>query len=324
MQFQKILRSVVLTGATVFGVIASAQEFKTPVRIVVPFAAGGATDILARLLAPKIGASIGQSVIVDNRPGASGQIGTQAVQQAKPDGATFVMGADQSLLVVPLITPNVPYDGIRDFVAVGMISKFRWGFSTSSTTGAKSLGEFMDFVRSNPQKANFGVPALGGMPQMLGNAVGKKAGVSLVVAPYNGAAPMMSDLMGGQISAGVSGLTEALGLQRSGKGRILAVSGDKRSAVAPDVPTLSELGVPGLDVTNWFGIFAPRGLPESMQKRLNTALNDALKDPEVKQKMDELAMELYPTTLEEAAAEVIKSNAFWKKIAETPGSGLKP
>jgi tripartite-type tricarboxylate transporter receptor subunit TctC len=324
MKLQSLIGVVALASFTLASPFVRAQDFKAPIRLIVPFAAGGATDVVARLIGPKISASLGQPVVVDNRAGASGQIGTQAAQQAKSDGATFVMGADQSLLVVPLITPNVPYDGVRDFVAVGMISKFRWAFSTSAVTGARTLDEFTDYVRTNPERRNFGVPSLGGMPQMVGNAVGKKVGFSLVVAPYNGASPMMSDLMGGQIAAGVSGLTEALSLQRSGRGRILAVSGEKRSAVAPEVPTLAEIGVPGLEVKNWFGIFAPKGLPESMQLRFNSALNDALKDPAITQKVEDLAMELFPTTLEEAKAEVMASDAFWKKMVATPGSGVKP
>lgn len=318
----RVLAALAALVVLSFGV--HAQEFRQPIRLIVPFAPGGATDVLARLLAPRLGSSLGQSVIVENRPGASGQIAVQFVQNARPDGSTFLIAADHSMVVVPLMAATPPYDAMQDFVSLGMIVKFQWAFQASTGTGVKSIAEFLNYAKQDPQKANYGVAALGGMPQMIGVELGKKAGIPLVTVPYNGSAPLSAALMAQQVSGGVSGVPDVVEHYRAGKILVLAVSGDRRSSMMPDVPTLAEAGVPGLSVTNWQGMFAPKGLPEAMQRRFNAALNDALKDPEVQQRIKAMALDLFPTTLDEARAEVKASSDFWHKVANTPGSGMKP
>ena len=319
---RRVLAALAVLVVTCLG--AHAQEFNAPIRLIVPFAPGGATDVLARLLAPRLSNSLGQPMLVENRQGASGQIAAQFVQHAKPDGTTFLIAADHSMMVVPLMQATPPYEATQDFVPVGMIVKFQWAFQASTGTGVKSIAEFLNYAKKDPLNANYGVAALGGMPQMIGFELGKKAGIPLVTVPYNGSAPLSAALMAQQVSGGVSGVPDVMEYYRTGRILVLAVSGDRRSSMMPDVPTLAEAGVPGLSVTNWQGMFAPKGLSASMQRRFNAALNDALKDPEVQKKIKVMALDLFPTTLDEAKTEVKSSSDFWHKVANTPGSGLKP
>jgi len=301
-----------------FIAVASWGQDAKLARIVVPFPPGGGTDILARALAPKVGADLGQTLIVENKPGASGQIGTAAVKSAPPDGSTYLLTADHTIVVVPLLVPQAGYAALRDFIAVGQVARFRLAFSVSPRTGAKTLAEFAEVVRSNPSRANYGLPVVGGLPSMVGVAVAKRIGVPMTAVPYNGSGPVVTNVAADQVASGVTGLADAMSLYQAGRVRVVAVTGTERSSVIPGVPTFEELGYPGLAVNAWYAFFAPKGLPLAVAERFNKALNRALSEQDIKQRIAELSTELAPTSLEEADRELRTTAAFWAEAARSP------
>lgn len=294
---------------------AAAQDFKNPIRIVIPFAPGGATDALGRLLGPKLGKELSQTVIIDNKPGASGQIGTAAVKAAPPDGATFLLALDHSVVVVPLITPTAGYDAMKDFVPVGQVARFQWTFAVPMSSPAKTLPEFVEFVRREPQNGNYGVPLIGGVPDIIGAAITRKANVKMEAIAFGGSAQMMPQLIGGQLASGVTGEPEGVTMSRGGKVRILAISGGKRSTLLPAVPTFEELGFTGVNVNSFNAFFAPKGLPRPLAEKFNAALRTVLNDPEVQARIKDMSLDLAPTDLDQSAGELAKSYAFWREAA---------
>lgn len=292
---------------------ASAQDFKGPIRIVVPFAAGGATDAVARTLAPKLAKELGQQVIIDNKPGASGQLGSAAVKSAPADGSTFLLALDHSVVIVPLITPAAAYDAIKDFVPVGQVARFQWTFAVPVSSPANSLADFVEMVRKEPIKGNYGVPLQGGVPDIIGAAISRKANVKMEPIPFGGSGQLMPQLIGGQLASGVTGEPEGVQMFLGGKVRILAISGSKRSNLLPNVPTFEELGFTGVSVNSFNAFFAPKGIARPLAEKFNAALGRALKEPDVQQRILEMSMEAAPTDLAEAAAELQKSYDFWHR-----------
>lgn len=297
---------------------ASAQDFKGPIRIVVPFGAGGATDAVARLVAPGLAAQLGQPVIIDNKPGASGQLGTAAVKAAPPDGSTFLLALDHSVVVVPLMTPSANYDALRDFIAVGQVARFQWTFAVPMNSPAKTLGEFVEAVRKEPSLGNYGVPLQGGVPDVIGTALSKKGNIQMTAVPFGGSATLMPQLVGGHLAAGVTGEPEGLQMFKGGKVRILAISGNKRSTFLPQVPTFEEQGFPGVSVNSFNAFFAPKGLPKPIAEKFNAALRATLADKDVQQKIHEMSLELAPADLQESAQELGRSYEFWKRAGVVP------
>lgn len=307
---------VVGIAAALLATAAASQDFKHPIKIVIPFAAGGATDNLARAIGPKLGQELAQPVIIENRPGASGQIGTAAVKTAAPDGATFLLALDHSVVVVPLITPSASYDAMKDFVPVGQVARFQWTFAVPLSSPAKTLPEFVDFVRQSPQNGNYGVPLIGGVPDIIGAAITRKANVRMEPIAFGRSAQMMPQLIGGQLASGVTGEPEGVTMFRGGKVRILAISGGKRSTLLPEVPTFEELGFAGVNVNSFNAFFAPKDLPKSLAEKFNAALRKVLMDPEVQAKIKDMSLELAPTDLEQSKVELAKSYAFWHDAAK--------
>ncbi|MGT2512297.1 Bug family tripartite tricarboxylate transporter substrate binding protein [Cupriavidus basilensis] len=295
---------------------ASAAEYSGPIRIVVPFAAGGATDALARLLAPGLAKELGHTVVVENRPGASGQIGTTFVKNAPADGSTYLLALDHSVVIVPLITPSAGYDALRDFAPLGTVARFQWVLSLPANSPATTLQQFMDIAKKDASKRNYGVPLMGGMPDLIGNSVGGKAGVAMEAIPFNGSAQMMPQLIGGQLASGVTGSPEAVTMSRAKKVRLLAVTGDKRSPLLPDVPTFAEGGVQGLNLNSFNAFFAPKNLPAPIADKFNTALRKTLADPDVRKQVSDMSLEIVESSsLPEAKAELERSYRFWNSTA---------
>jgi len=307
----KIRHVVAALAVAVISAGAAAEEAKGPIRIVVPFAAGGATDALARVLAPRLSKELGPQVIIENRPGASGQIGTSTVKSAAPDGTTYLLALDHSVVVVPLITPGAGYDAMKDFVPVGQVARFQWTFAVPMSSPAQSLDGFVDLVRKQPAQGNYGVPLIGGVPDIIGAAITRKAGVPMEPIPFGGSGMMMPQLIGGQLAAGVTGEPEGVTMYRGGKVRILAISGGKRSDLLPDVPTFEELGYTGVNVNSFNAFFAPKGLPAETAQTFNAALRKVLADPEVQARVKDMSLELAPTDLAQSATELNKSYTFW-------------
>lgn len=292
--------------------LGGAQSFKAPVKIVVPQAPGGGTDIVARLLIPGLSRELGQTVIVENRPGASGQVGTQVVKNAPPDGSTVLFAVDHSLIIVPLTVPGVRYDVTNDFVALGQAVRTFWTLMIPPNAAHSDFKGYLAAVRRDPMLRSYGVPLAGGAPSVIGNAIGRSAGVEMVQVPYQGSAPVLQNVLAGQVPAGLTGMPEAIAAHRSGKARVIAVSGTERTPLLPDVPIFKELGVEGLGFHTFLGFFAPKGYPPALAQAFNAALRKALADPTVQEKIRQMALQPAPTTLEEANREVGEMAHFWK------------
>ena len=298
--------------------LALPSAAKAQTRILVPYPPGGATDMLARTLAPRLGAVLGQNFIVENRAGASGQIGTAALKGAPADGSVYLFSTEHTVVTVPFLFPKAGYDALKDFMAVGQVARFQLGMTVSPGTGAKSLSEFADFARANPAKANYGVPVIGGFPSTVGVAVSKKVGTPMTAVPYNGSGPVVQAVAADQVSSGITGLADTMPMVQAGRVRVVAVTGTKRSSVLPDVPTFEELGYPGMNVYGWYAFFAPKGLPPPVAEKFNKALATVLAEPEIRQRIRDLTTELAPTTLDEADRELRTSYDFWTRAANSP------
>jgi tripartite-type tricarboxylate transporter receptor subunit TctC len=312
----RTLRAIALFAAVACP-LAQAQDGKV-VRIIVPYPPGGATDALARTLATKLGPELDQNVVVDNRPGASGQIGTAFVKGAPADGSTFLFTSDHPIVTLPHLVAKAGYEPLKDFVAVGQVARFSLALSVASSTGAKTLNDFSGYVRANPAKASYGVPVVGGFPSSVGVAVARKIGVPMVAVPFPGSGPVVLNVAGNQVIAGVTGLGDALPLAKAEKVRIVAITGAQRSKIFPDIPTFEELGYPGLAVASWYAFFAPAGTPRAVAQRFNTALVKVLNDPEVKARILEMSIDWAPTTLDESAAEFKAAAGYWTEAAKSP------
>ncbi|MCC6197856.1 MAG: tripartite tricarboxylate transporter substrate binding protein [Burkholderiales bacterium] len=297
--------------ALVPGLVQAQSSFKAPIKIIVPYAAGGGSDSTARIVAPGLSKELGQPVVIENRPGASGQIGTQLVQNAAPDGQTILLGVDHSLIIVPLTQPNVKYDA-SDFVPLGQAIRTFWTLLIPPNAPYKDFKEYVAAVKRDPLLRSYGVGLAGGAPAAVGNAIGKYAGVAMTEVPYQGSAPVLQNVMGGQVPAGVTGMPEAATSHRSGKAKVIAVSGATRTPLLPDVPTFKELGVDGLEFYTFVGFFAPKGFSPAMAREFNAALRKTLLDPAVQEKIVALGLQPTPESLEDAQKEVGDIARFWK------------
>lgn len=289
-----------------------------PVSIVVPFPAGGTPDILARVLGEAVGKRLGQPVIVDNRAGAGGNIGAQAVMRAKPDGHTLLMCAF-GCSVAPLIYKPAPYDIKKDFAPVAKLATVPSVLVVNPKLPAKSLGELLSYARANPGKLNSASSGVGTSAHLATELLRAQAGVDLTHVPYKGAGQVANDLLGGQVDMYFDNLPASLPSIKAGKLRALAVASEKRSPSIPDVPTFAEAGVPNFIITPWFGLLAPAGTPEPVLQRLNVAFNEALKDPAVAKRMEELGV-LTAADSRAALGEFIASESSkWQSIIEKRG-----
>ncbi len=295
---------------------ATAQSFRQPIKVIVPYAAGGGTDVLARLLGQGLSKELGQPVIIENKPGASGQIGTQFVQAAAPNGATLLFTVDHSLITVPLTTPSAKYDAEADFTALGQAARSVWTLSIPATAPYKDFAGFAAAAKAEAPLRSFGVPFTGGAPTLIGEALGRHWSVAMEAIPFSGSGPVIQNVMAGQVPAGITGMPEAMAVHRSGKARVVAVSGAQRSALLPDVPTFKELGIDGLEFHTFLGFFGPKNLPKEMAQEFNAALRKVLAEPAVLDKLGSMSLQPAPTTLAEARAEVAAMERFWKKALQ--------
>jgi tripartite-type tricarboxylate transporter receptor subunit TctC len=263
--------------------IAYAQEYPSkPVRLVVPTVPGGATDYTARFMAQRLGAALGQSIVVDNKAGADGQIGLEAVAKAAPDGYTLVMPIT-SFSSNPSIYDKLPFDTLKDFEPVALVSKAPLLVLVNPNVPARNIEELIAFAKSNPGKLNFANSGSGTMSNLAGQMFRKMAGVDIVPIGYKGAGQIMTDLVAGQIQIYFSTIPAAIQLVNAGKLRALGVTSPTRVAELPAVPSVAESGLPGFDVVSWFGVFAPAGTPRPVVDRLNAEIQKILALPETRE-----------------------------------------
>src|SRR5258706_522970 len=300
----------------------AADTFPTkPVRIVVPFAAGGGVDLTARILAQKLTERIGQSVIVDNRVGASGIIGTEYVAKSNPDGYTLLVGSQTSQAVVPAMYGKLNYDTVRDFVGVTEIAVSPLVIVIHPSLPVKSVKDLIAVAKARPGQLTFGA-ASGGTPHMAGELFKLAAHVDLLFVPYKGEGPAIADAMGGQISMVFSNLPVGLPQVQGGRLRGLAVTSAQRVSTAPDIPTAAESGLPGYEASTWFGLFAPAATPRDVIMKLHADAAGSLSGADVKERMAAQGLFVVANTPEQFAPFLKSETARWAKVVKD--AGVKP
>jgi tripartite-type tricarboxylate transporter receptor subunit TctC len=278
-------RLAVLCALVAAAAAAHAQQWPSKaIRVVVNFPPGGAADQIARGVAPPLGEALGQPVVVENRPGANGNIGAEAVAKSAPDGYTLLMSSGGAFSVNPHLYTRLPFDPLKDLVPVAAAARILVFLVVKPDLPVKSVEEFVALARANPGRLSYGSPGSGSSPHIAGEMFKRAAKVDVVHVPYKGAAPALTDLLGGQLDfmfdPGIG-----LGHVRAGKLRLLAVGSPKRSPLFPDAPTVAEAGMAGFDADSWFGFYAPAGVPADILGRLNRELNRALQTPPVRDRI---------------------------------------
>ncbi len=304
-------------GAAVHGPAAaqSAAYPTKPIRLVVPFTPGGSTDILARAIGQELTKAWGQSVIVDNVPGAGGAIGADKVAKAAPDGYTLLMGHIGTLAVNPSLYPKLPYNPVKDFAPVAWVARVPNVLVVHPSVAAKNVRELIALAKAKPGQLNYGSGGNGSAANLATEYFKLQTGVAMVHIPYRGAAPAVTDLIGGQIQVLFTGAPAVIGHVRSGQLRALAVSSPKRLDALPDLPTVAEAtGLKDFEADQWYGVVAPAGTPREVLGRLNTQINAALNTPELKARLAAEGAVAMPGTPEAFGALIVREIARWKPV----------
>ena len=288
-----------------------------PVTIVVPFPAGGSTDTVARAMALQMGTALGQSFIVDNKPGATGTIGAGFVKRAVPDGYTLLVSSLGAFVVTPHLIKGVPYDATKDFDYISVPVQAPNVLVASPKQKERTLAEVIALLKANPGKVSFASSGNGSSDHLSAEVFWQQSKTEGLHVPYKGGAPAINDLLGGQVDFSFQNVNAVLPHIKAGKLHAIAVTGDKRSPVLPDVPTLAEAGVKGAEVYSWQGLAAPKGLPPAVKDKLAHAAIAAINDPGVKKRMLEQGLEVVASTPAEFTAFQAKEWARWKHLIET-------
>jgi tripartite-type tricarboxylate transporter receptor subunit TctC len=300
---------------------AAAQDFPTrPITLVVPYAAGGGNDVMARTVAEKMSRTLGQQVVVENRPGAGGGIATRQVARAAPDGYTLVIGGTGTLAVNPTLYGNVGYDPRKDFAPVGLIGTSALIVLVHPQVAAHSIKELIALARKEPGKLNYASAGVGSGIHLGTVLFEQMAEVTFTHVPYRGTGPALTDLIGGHVSIYFSSLPSAIGIVRDGKVRALAVTAAQRSPIFADVPTVAEAGIPGFEAVLHYGIVAPAGTPKPVIAKLNAALREAVIAPDTKERMAADGTEPLASTPEQYAADIDKEETKWSAIVRKAGA----
>ena len=297
---------------------AAAQAWPSkPLKVVVPFTAGGSTDTVARIVAERLTSRLGQPVIVDNRAGAGGLIGTESVAKSPPDGYTLLVGTSSTMAIIPHLYSKATYDPIRDFAPVILLGTADIDIVVNPKVPARTVKELVAYAKANPGKLTYASGGNGSISHLLGEYFDSMADVKMLHVPYKGDAQMTTDLIGGQVDMAFGTAVVFLPHIKSGKVVAIAVTNPKRSTTQKDLPTVSESGVPGYEAVQWFGIAAPSGTPREIVQRLNDEIRGILAQPEVQKRFADLGFDVVGDKPEDFAAFVRSENAKWKKIAET-------
>jgi tripartite-type tricarboxylate transporter receptor subunit TctC len=313
--FTQALTATLLTPGLALPWAAHAQTRSGgPIRVLVGFPPGGATDVVARAMVEKLSKAMnGQLFIVDNKPGAGGQIAAQMLKAAPADGSTIMLSIDHTQVIIPLTIAAAGYNPVTDFTSLAGVASYYNVLAVSAATSVKSMAELGTWLKAHPADANYGIPAPGSVPQFIGVIVGKSLGVSMNSVPYKGGAPMVQDLLAGQIPIAVASMTELIEHHRAGKVRILASSGQVRSKSAPDVPTFLELGFSGIDKNPWLAFFGPKGLPAAYVESFDRAVKTAL------EQLAKMGNEVTPAPGREVERWVAEASRDWGKVIRDSG-----
>jgi tripartite-type tricarboxylate transporter receptor subunit TctC len=312
--FRRTRWVVLLLGALALGV-ASAQDYPNQtVKVVVPFVAGGGVDVVARIVAPRLGEELGQSVIIENRGGAGGALGAAAVAQAPADGYTLLIGTGSTHGTNSNVYARLSYDPVRDFVPVVLLTSSPLLLIVPQASPAKSVGELIAFGRGRPGGLSFASYGTGSINHLGAELFNSMAKMEANHVPYRGSAPAMTDLIAGRIDYMFDGVSTSLGYLQSGTIRVLGVAGPTRSPVLPDLPTISEAGLPGYDTMVWFGLFAPAGTPKPVVELVNRKTNTVLASPRVKEGLGKLGVEPVGGGADVLAGKVQSELSKWATI----------
>ena len=323
MSFRAFACGAAAIAALLHTVPAAAQGYPArPITLVVPQAAGGTNDIVGRLVGQKLGEVLSASVVVDNRPGAGGNIGTQLVAKAPKDGYTLLMTISSSQAINPALYKAPGFDPVKDFRPVGLVGAVPNVLLVNPAFPAKTLGEFMTLARRKDAGYQYASAGNGTLNHLLGEMLNSMGGIQLQHVPYKGVAPAINDVLGGQLPILFASLPSALPHIKSGKLRALAVSGEKRSPSLPDVPAIAE-AVPGYNGTLWIGLFAPAGLPADVQTTLQDGTRKALAAPDLREKLEQQGVEIAaPTTPDQFAALLQADLVKWARIVKSSGAAV--
>jgi tripartite-type tricarboxylate transporter receptor subunit TctC len=300
---------------------AAAQSTK-PIKLMVGFPPGGGTDAVARILAEKLKDELGTTVVVENKPGAGGQLAAQALKAAPADGTVLFLSHDHTISILPLVVKNPGYEPSKDFAPVAGFATFVNAYAVSGGTPAKTFSEYVAWVKTQGGKGAVGIPAPASTPEFLVKVVGDKFKLDLVSAPYRGSAPMMADMLGNQIAAGVGSVPDFIENHKAGKVRIVAVLGAKRQAALPDVPTFGELGLGGLDDMPYYGIFAPAGAPQATINHFGVALSKVLAMPDVHDQLTKMGLTVGYMNSHQLEQRERAYTQVWTKLIKN--SGFQP
>ncbi len=292
-----------------------------PVRVIVPHPAGGPADQIARVTANELGKALGQNFIVDNRPGGGSLVGTQAVAQAKPDGDTLLVNASVHV-IYPALFKQVGFDVINDFAPVTLLTRVPLVMLVNPQVPARNVQELVAYAKANPGKLSFASSGNAGAAHLAGELFKQIAGVDMVHVPYRGAAPALTDLMSGQVQVMFDSASSSLPHVRAGKLRALAVTSESRLSLMPDLPTMVEAGVPGYVLTNWYGLWAPRGTPPAIVNRLAAEAGRALRAPEVSAQLRAGGAEVVGSSPEDFARFTVTEKDKWAQIVVRSGAKL--
>jgi putative tricarboxylic transport membrane protein len=297
--------------------VARAADYPSrSIHLIVPYAAGGAADSIARVIAKRVGKSLGQSIVVENRGGGGSIIGTEFVNKADPDGYTLLLGQSGPISINPAVYKNLPYDPLTDFAPISLTTTYPYLMVVSSALGVKTLSQFVALAKSKPGALNFGTTGVGAANHLVAELFDSRAGIQMTHIPYRGTALAVADLLAGQVHVVFSDPISALPHVNSGSLIALAVTSKDRSAIVPDVPTMAESGYGGFDAVGWHGILAPAHTPPGIVARLNAEIVEALKDPETRALLEGQAMQIVGSSAQ-AFADFIKQDiAVWKHVAE--------
>jgi tripartite-type tricarboxylate transporter receptor subunit TctC len=302
---------------------ACAQSFPTkPIRWVVPFAPGGSTDTLARTLGVKLSDALGQQVVIDNRPGANGNIGMEIVARAPADGHTILLGYIANVAIAPSLYQKLPFDPVKDYEPITLLATSPNVLVAHPAVAAKNLKELIALAKSQPGKLNYASASIASVGHLTGELLNELAGIRMTHVAYKGSGQAVTDLLGGHIQLMFSGFSSTLPHIKSGKLRALAKTGEKRSPALPDVPTIAESGFPKFEATAWYGVHAPAKTPKAIVNRLNAELVKALKLPDVSERLGSLGFEIAATTPEHYGNYIRSEIRKWAKVVKA--SGAKP
>ena len=306
--------------AAIIATAAQAQTYPSrPIRLVVPFPPGGSTDILARALAQKLSEGLAQAVVIDNRPGAGGSIGSEAAAKAAPDGHTLMMGHLGTLAVNPAIYKNLPYDPVKSFAPVSLMAIVPSVLVVNPQVPAASAAELIAYARANPGKLAYGSAGAGSTSHLTTEYFKLATGTDILHVPYKGIGPMLTDLISGQLSMGINGAPAVMSHVNSGRLRALAVTGIARLPSLPQIPTLDESGVKGFDASGWYGIVVPAGTPREIVMKLNAEIRRIMQTPDLRARLDNEGAIPAAGSPEEFAAFIVSEIARWGAVLKRAG-----